>query len=235
MNRNMYIKVDKKTLKELKNALKTVFEFQDEIQINTTNNYIGITGIDKAQICLYDFKALKEAFSEWHDIKNDKIGINLKEFLVFLNNFKDAVNITISEDGTTLYDGIQKYITKNIEIEEQQLPDIKNLTWLLKAKIDFKEFLKYVNTFSNVAEAVAIENRNRKLYLKCGDSEVLIGETYSQEKIRTLASIEYLLKLKRLKDFDAEVYIGNDYPIKFVFRNNGLKFVVIIAPRMEVD
>jgi len=236
MNRFEYVTLTKKELKDFKNTLKTISALKDEVNLRLNKNFIEIKSIDYAQICYFNFKALREAFLNFDIENNNKtIGLNLKEFLPFLNNFKDTVNITISEGGTTLYDGIQKYITKNIEIEEQQLPDIKNLTWPLKAKIDFKEFLKYVNTFSNVTEAVAIENRDRKLYLKCGDSEVLIGETYSQEKIRTLASIEYLLKLKRLKDFDAEIYIGNDYPIKFVLRNSGLKFAVIIAPRIKGD
>jgi len=231
----MRIKIDKNRLKDLKTILGVVNKFREEIFIEFKNYGLRIKDNDKSMVCLFDLKIFKEQFDEWDLNQEFERAINLSNFLIFLKNFKDYVIIEQKENNLILYDDKQKYSLPFLDLDKNELPNVEGMTWILKTSINFMDLVNYINAFDSVSDYIILENKNQTLKALCEDNEGFLTKTYTAENIKSKYPIEYLIKLKTLKNFECDLYLNKNYPLKLILKKDYIKFMFILAPRVDEE
>jgi len=232
-----YVKLDKKGIKKFKEIVNTINNYVNETILSITQEELKIKFMDMLKVCLFDIIFKKSFFSEYNINKDYEIGINVKELRETLKTFKEELYINFTDTEIILISGGVEYHLNNIKICEEENTNL-DLEFKLNTKINFKDFIKHIKTFSNFTEKIILFNNENILLLTDEEykNKIVLKETFLGKKIKSAYSIDYLIKLKNLKFEKCMIYLNNDYPLKIVFcENDKYKIEFYLAPQINGD
>lgn len=221
-----------KTNKESLSVLKGISSFIEETTLIFSPDGLKVVEMDGANVCLAIVDLPKSKFSHYEVKEIEKVGLNLKDFLGFVDFFKEEFEMTTENNRVILKGGKYNFKLSQLELsdKEQKIPE---LTYDRTAK--FEELKRDLKVLSKSSESTLFKIENSKLFLIAeGDlnrTEIVASATLDltkEENVKVKFSNEYLIKIMNLGE-PKEIKLKTDHPCEIVFENCR----IILAPRCD--
>jgi len=220
---------------EFKQSINTLDKYVREAKLYFLNNTLTIKEMDPANVAmLYHKIHYKGTLTKTTSININTIHSFLKKSAMFKSE-KIRASFTIDtakREYIVLSDGFGEVIIPTIDLDkkEEKVPELKFNT---KIHITKTELNKVITLAGAVADSVKFEVKNKKFYIKAGDTLRLNKEVCNAEGNDAIAkySIEYLKK-GCVPGKELIIQFNKDYPIKIEDEKGN---IFILAPRIEGD
>ncbi|MCX6815763.1 MAG: proliferating cell nuclear antigen (pcna) [Candidatus Aenigmarchaeota archaeon] len=236
----------------LRDSIATIAEFIDETQLQIKEKGIEMVAADRAVVVVVDFAISRSVFNEYHHEQDEKIGVNLQNFLQILKRAAPEDKMLIKLDNNKFHitfegTSTRHFILPLIDTSRDETPPLD--------KLEFKTFLKVnadllssgIEDAELVTDSVVLTVRKDMLTMKAeSDSTSTQMEVPSgtdslkiidiTEPVRARYSLDYLKKIIKAKKLSSEANIAmsTDYPMKIEFDVPGkMRLGFILAPRVE--
>jgi len=238
----------------LKDSISTVGELIDEGIFKINKNGIFLTAADRAMVAVVDLKLPATIFNEFNIDKEEKIGINITNFVNILKRLKSGDNLELELKENKLHVNMKngssrKFVLPLIDISSDEIPPIDQLEFKAKAKLKSNILKNGIEDADIVSDSVIFTSgvdafglkahgdvSTSELMLKKGDKSLL--ELSSSPEVKARYPLEYLKKIFKASKIadDVRVQWSKDYPMKIDFASTdkfSLSFV--LAPRVQED
>ena len=229
----------KTNLKEFQSIISIINKISYETDYLFTPEKIKIRAIDPSGTYLGIFNISKDMFDEYNIEKEQTITLQNDLFSKLIKKVgKKEMSIEILEDRIQLSNPKEKYTLKffvgQVDNRPDPNPDCQSI-WKIKST----EFSRIINEMSNLGVICCFDGSDiLKIKMK---SNLVEGETITTaEKIKSencycyydLSFISPIIEIKEIFD-NLRLGFGNDIPFIVKGDNDYLKFVFIVAPRVE--
>lgn len=215
-------------------------EFVEEAVIKITQKGLESIACDKALVCVFSLSIPKEKFEHFEVEKEEKLGINLANFVDILKRAgKEKITLEYEEHKRlTIKINSRTFTMALLDITEEEIPPIEQLEFKSSFKIKSKILTTAINDGKLNSDTVWFETDNSTLKLH-SEGDIAHNETildkYNENLLNLKGTakaqypIDYLEKL-RLDKFSDEVLIefSEQAPCKINFLGGFL----ILAPRV---
>ncbi len=211
----------------MKNTLKIIEQFCNEVNLNFKEDGIYIRQLDLANVCMFDvFIPLKNNI-------NKKVIVNTKEFIGLI---KDNKELFIKDNFLCVKN--KKIPIIDTDFKDEKLPNVD-----LKAKIHINNMDKFKHSINKLTfESVILSCSKDSLYIEDEHEKILIEKdtfleksVYTDENKNTKYSLEYLKNFVKYLNFkNGILYFDNDILLKIACQNvNGIRLYFLLAPRVK--
>jgi len=237
----------------LRDSMSAISDLIDETFLEISKEGIKMVASDRTVVSVVDFFLSKNAFSEYVCEKEEKIGLNLLNFMQILRraNPEDKVKIVLHENKLEMIfesNTKRKFSLPLIDISKSDVPQIDKIEegFVAKMNVSTSVLSSGIEDAELIGDSVIITARKDE-FLMASDSdlssahlELKPGDQLQIKKInepvRARYSLDYLKKIIKSKKLAEKVSISmaTDYPIKISFDvPDKLRLNFILAPRVE--
>lgn len=236
----------------LVDPLSSIAEIIDEAVFKITPAGISLVAADRAMVAVADFHLSKSAFENFEVDSDQAIGLNMSNLLSVLkrSSGKDKMNLSLVNNKLNIEivdGGSRKFSVPLIDVTQEEIPQIEQLQFSVKAEIqpdvlqsgvDDAEIVSDSVTFQASADTFIMKSdgdlSSSEMEIKSGSPHLVSLQSDSEAKSKY--PIDYLKKMiKAAKIADTvTLQFGQDYPMKISFKSGdkaSLQF--ILAPRMS--
>ncbi|ABU81792.1 DNA polymerase sliding clamp [Ignicoccus hospitalis] len=209
----------------------------DEVALVAKPEGVEMKAIDPAQVVMIRIYIPADAFSEYEVEEEESLGFNIGDILKFFKRAKKGYKLELGSEAEgskirIVLEGalIKKYVIPNLEVVSEELPDLSNLDFKVKALLlasVIKEAIKDIEAVSDVMIVEAPDADN--LYLKgAGVAEAVtrvsrassaLLELEVEEPSKAAYDLTYLkhiVGITKVSD-NVEVRFGTDMPLYLKF------------------
>jgi len=116
----------------LRESISTISELIDEAELHVGSEGIEIIAADRAVVAVINFSLSKNAFKEYKCDQEQKIGINLMNFLQVLRRAQSGETLKIKLDGNKLTltlegESKRRFTLPLIDVSKEETPEISKL------------------------------------------------------------------------------------------------------------
>ena len=237
----------------LRDSISTIADLIDESELHITNDGIKIVAADRTVVVVVDFLLHKNAFSEYNLDKEEKIGINMLNFMHILRRAKPDDKVHIKLDEKKLSIVLESNTKRNfslplIDISKTDVPQLDKIEEGFNASFEINtDVLSHgIEDAELIGDSVVFTLRkddsimNSESDISSAKLEVKPGDDLKIEKInepvRARFSLDYLKKMIKAKKLASrpKISMATDYPMKLFFEiPEKMRLGFILAPRVE--
>jgi len=235
----------------LRDSIATIAELIDETELHITKEGIKMIAADRAVVAVVDFFLNREAFDEYNNDKDSKIGINLLSLLQILKRagINDTLNMKLLDDRLELVlkgESTRRFTLPLIDISKEETPPLDKLEFPTSLKIDSEILNSGIEDAELITDSIVFTISKEQFVMKAeSDSSstqlelVPGGEldiTKINDPVRARYSLDYLKKIFKARKLAEETMIAlaTDYPMRIQFNVEGkMSLSFILAPRVE--
>jgi len=235
-------------------AISTVAEIIDEGIFSLTKEGIKLLAADRALVAVVELNISKGAFETYEIEKEEKIGLNITNFLSIIKRGSKAEKLELLLEENKLkviiHDGSKRRFTVPLlDITQEEVPPISQLEYKVHAVLKPEVIKSSIEDASVIADAVtfAVE----------GDSFKVIAEgDISQSELEVKSEEEGLISLKKSENAKAkypleylkkmikaagiadvvDVHFAQDYPLRLEFKYaDKYRLAFVLAPRVAEE
>lgn len=235
----------------LKKSMEIVGDIVMEGTFVFKKDYVELIALNPNNVVMIIFRLLSTNFEKYEIEENQKISLNLENLSSVLKKCDDNSKLVLKNDnGSKLSitsEGKNKkdFELSLIEISEENLQNIPNLTFKAKINLQSQEFTKSINDLDFADNGIrfmikeknfTIEGKNNSMSGKIDFKEDVNIEMEEEQDINCLYSVDYLKKFIKAEKLTKEVDINfnSSYPLKIEYKIlDKLLLSFILAPRDE--
>ncbi|MCD6590878.1 MAG: proliferating cell nuclear antigen (pcna) [Candidatus Aenigmarchaeota archaeon] len=237
----------------LKNTVPIIAEIIDEGVFKVDSNGISLVSPDRSMIAVVDFRLLASAFDEFNVIGEERIGLNLSNFVAVIKRIgsNEKVILRKEDNSNTLEITIEGKGKRTFEIPllnvSVEKPPLDQLEFKGGVEVDANVLEEGISDADIVDDSVVFETSPElfKMWAKGDISSVQLelkkGENglhkiEADGQIRARYPLEYLKKMIKAAKLANKVHIkyATDYPMKMEFKDmDKMNISFILAPRVE--
>jgi len=236
----------------LRDSIGTVSEMIDEAEISITEAGMRIVAADRAVVVVVDFFISRNAFTDYRNEEDRKIGVNLLNLLQILRRAmpNDIMNIKLVDNKLELVligSSTRKFVLPLIDISREEAPPIDKFEFSANLRVNTEILSHGFDDADLITDSVVFTVRKDQLMLKAeSDSsstqlELQPGTEWLtiidiNEPVRARYSLDYLKKMIKIRKLfpEASISMSTDYPLKMEFESPGkMRLGFILAPRVE--
>lgn len=251
------VKMFKATLADvnlLRDAVVAIAEIIDEGIFKITKDGISFVAADRAMVAVVDFFLAASAFEKYEVDAEQKIGLNIMNFLSVVKRAGTGDKINFDLKGAKLQiliEGASKrrFLVPLLDIGDEEIPPVNQLEFKSKVRMKSAILQNGISDAEIIGDSVILETTptrfgmiaegdvsKAELELEKGN-EALI-ELSAASDIKARYSLEYLKKMAKAARLSDSVTIehGPDYPLRMAFAaGDKARISFIIAPRVTED
>ena len=236
----------------LRDAIQAINELIDEGVFKFNQKGLEFVSTDRAVIAVVAFHLSRERFKEY-ETEDEEIGLSVDDLLKFLKRGSSSERLTIEKDENAVmlvFEGRTKRSFRlpmiRIPESEQSIEKITERITEFKAEIDLPPTIiaNAIEDASLISDSVIFLVEDGKLTIRAEgttkESETVVEQgdgitIKAEEPARSRFSIEYLKKIMKGSKVGSscKLFLGNNYPMKIVFSDQGVRLGYILAPRKE--
>lgn len=236
----------------LRDSIATIAEFIDEAQLHIKEKGIELISADRAVVVVVDFLLSRAVFSEYSVDEEQKIGINLQNFLQILRRAAadDIMRVELSDSKLHItFEGssTRHFMLPLIDTGREETPPLDRLEFPAHLKVNTNVLNSGVEDAELITDSVVFTVRKDMLTMKAESDasstqlELLSGTDSLKivdmgEPVRARYSLDYLKKIVKARKLaeDVSISMGTDYPMKIEFEQPGkIRLGFVLAPRVE--
>lgn len=236
----------------LRDSISTIAEFIDEAVIHIKEKGIEIVSADRAVVVVVDFVLSRNAFVQYELDHDEKIGVNLQNFLQILRRAAadDIVSMHLDEKKFHItFEGssTRHFVLPLIDISRDETPPLDKLAFSTFFKVNTDVLSSGFDDAELITDSIVFTVRKDLLTLKA-ESDISLSQLDLHtgtdalkivdmgEPVRARYSLDYLKKIIKAKKIanEASVSLATDYPMKIEFEIPGkMRLGFVLAPRIE--
>jgi len=236
----------------LRDSIATIAEFIDETELHIKEKGIEMVAADRAVVVVVDFMLSRAVFSEYHYEQDEKIGINIQNFLQILRRAASEDKMLLKLEGNKFhitFEGASTryFVLPLIDISKEETPPLDKLDFKAMLKVNSDILSSGVDDAELITDSVVLTVRKDMLTMKAeSDASSTQMELPSGtealkivdigEPVRARYSLDYLKKIVKAKKIasEANIAMSTDYPMKIEFDVPGkMRLGFVLAPRVE--
>jgi len=230
----------------LREALKALGVLVWKVRAHFTDNGLHVRAVNAENVAMVILDVPRKSFESYSG-QNLTVGLDLDRLNESIKAFRadEIVEVAINE-SLTLKNGKITYRLPLINPKAiRRDPKIPELNLPAKIVMSVGEFKKIVKLAEEIADDVVLESDGDSFTIHAkGDLESMratLTETklieFSGGKARSMFGVYYLKSFcKAANDKDKlTIYLGTDYPAKFVLDKSDFRVEYILAPRIEAE
>jgi len=235
-------------------AISTIAEIIDEGIFELSKDGIKLLAADRALVAVVDLFISKEAFETYEIDKEQKIGINITNFLSILKRGAKAERLTLELGENKLKITIEngskrKFTVPLLELTQEEIPPIDQLEYKVHVTLTPEIIKNGIEDASIITDAVTFEVKDEtfkmlaegditqaELEIKKGEEGLI--DLKKEEDARAKYPIEYLKKMiKAAKIADVvHLHFSKDYPMRLEFKYaEKYRLSFVLAPRVSEE
>jgi len=226
----------------LKDAVSFMNTYLKEVRIKTTTEYISMSGIDPANVCMTNIVLWQPSFEEYECDNDGIIGVDLDTMAVYLKYLKGDIKLSIDKEYIVMADENITYKMRLIDPENiDDTPKEPSLNLPTTIMMAGNELLKAVQSGAKLSNEAIIKKMEGKFGVRIeGDTDEVVV-SFDRDKLTlfdgddatAVYAIEYLVALlKHFKKQDITIKFGENQPL-LITSPIGVESLkkCIIAPR----
>jgi len=238
----------------LRDAVASISEIIDEGIFKITKDGISFIAADRAMVAVVDLFIAASAFEKYEVDAENKIGLNIMNFLSVIKRAGsgDKITFDLKESKFNIFiEGASKrrFLVPLLDLGDEEIPPVNQLEFKSKVKLNSGIFQSGVNDAEIIADSVILEITptrfgmmaegdvsKAELELEKGNAALVELDAGSTMKARY--SLEYLKKIIKASKLSDSVTIehGTDYPMRIAFAaGDKARISFILAPRVTED
>ena len=238
----------------LRDAVASISEIIDEGIFKITKDGISFIAADRAMVAVVDLFIAASAFEKYEVDAENKIGLNIMNFLSVIKRAGsgDKITFDLKESKFNIFiEGASKrrFLVPLLDLGDEEIPPVNQLEFKSKVKLNSEIFQSGVNDAEIIADSVILEITptrfgmmaegdvsKAELELEKGNAALVELDAGSTMKARY--SLEYLKKIIKASKLSDSVTIehGTDYPMRIAFAaGDKARISFILAPRVTED
>jgi len=225
----MKIKFGKNNLSKI---LKGIGGLVEEVNIIANEKELSIRCMDLANVCLVIFKMPASEFANYeaNEIKDEVIGVNLRELSKYISKFKENFTMEVLDNRLIIKDEKKLFKLPLLELEnkETKIPELDFEGVKVEGSINSE-----IDNLLAIGDCIIFENKDKNFTISC--EGILVEGKIVTETIavggdqKAKYSSEYLKKIIAMGDI-TKLEFKKDYPLKITL---GKFLEIILAPRVE--
>jgi proliferating cell nuclear antigen PCNA len=236
----------------LRESMSAIAEIIDEAELNIREDGWRMLAADRAVVAVVDFWLRKEAFTNYKFERDERIGLNLINFLRVLKRAMPNDVLSISLEGNKMQlqltgDSVRTFSLPLIDVTKSELPPLDHLEFtsnfeitsdVLSSGIDdadlIADSLIFVSSSDGICFKSDSDSAGFELRLRQGSPGLKSMAVNSSARARySLDYLKRIVKARRLADM-AKIHFATEYPMKLVFEvPSKAQLTFILAPRRE--
>jgi len=235
----------------LRDAVAAIAEIIDEGVFRITEEGISFVAADRAMVAVVDFFLDASAFEKYDLDKEQKIGLNIMNFLSVIKRTGTGDKITFDLKDAKLQILIEgasrrRFLVPLLDIGDEEIPPVEQLDFKSKIHMNAAVLQSGISDAEIIADSVILEATptgfgmiaegdvsKAELELEKGNEALfkLIATGNAQARY----SLEYLKKMVKASKLSDSVTLelGQDYPLRMAFTaGNKARISFILAPRV---
>ncbi len=238
----------------LRDSVSAISEIIDEGVFKITKDGISFIAADRAMVAVVDFFLSASAFEKYEVDSEQKIGLNIMNFLSVIKRAGTGDKISFDLKDAKLQITIEgkskrRFLVPLLDIGDEEIPPIDQLEFKSKVRMSSDILQNGISDAEIIADSVILETSpthfgmiadgdvsKAELELEKGN-ETLI-ELKSASTMRARYSLEYLKKMAKAAKLSDSVTIehGTDYPLRMAFAaGDKARISFILAPRVTEE
>jgi proliferating cell nuclear antigen PCNA len=236
----------------LRDSIATIAEIIDEGVFQITQKGIGFVAADRAMVAVVDFFIAAEAFEKYELDADQKIGLNIMNFLSVIKRAGTKDKITFEMQGAKLNVLIEgaskrKFVVPLLDLGDEEIPPVDQLTFKSKAQMKSGVLKSGIDDADIIGDSVIVQITptafgmisegdvsKAELELEKGDDALM--EIHAATGVKSRYSLEYLKKMVKAAKLSDLVTVehGPDYPLRMMFAaSDKARISFILAPRVQ--
>jgi len=240
----MRLKMDQP--QSLADVITIISELVSEVKLKITEDGVGLTALDPANVSMVSFFIPKTSFSSYEP-NNEILGLSVESLKQVLKRCKVGSSLILETQDNLLKIQILDKIKRNftlslidVNAEDKELP---NLEFSSKIELDSADFVSSIEDCSIVSDACSFSVKDGKFFIEASGLNSAMSEFSSDEvnieaeNCRAKYSLEYLQKFTKGSKLSSRTIVrfANDYPLRVDYRNDKVELSFILAPRVESE
>lgn len=236
----------------LRDSIAAVSELIDEVVLDVRAGGIKMVAADKAVVVVVDFFLSKDAFKEYNYESDERIGVNLANFLQILRRASPGDKLKLRLEGNKMHivlesESVRSFTLPLIDVTREETPPLDKLDFSATFSMSGEIFSSGVDDAELVGDSIVLTVRKDRFVMKSESDasatqlEIVPGSESLKpidinEPVRARYSVDYLKKIMKARKLNEKITIsmGSDYPIKFQFNVPGrMDLGFVLAPRVE--
>ncbi len=236
----------------IRESMSSIAELIDETELVITQEGLRMIASDRAVVAVVDFFLSRDAFGEYECDKDQRIGINLINFLRILRRAlpNDVMKLKVTENKLHIQlisDSTRTFVLPIIDVSKQELPPIDKLDFTTHFEINNEILSSGVEDADLVTDSIVLnvrsdrvsvlaESDNAKSELELTPGNPGLKDLEAPNVTRARYSLDYLKKMIKAKKLSesSKVSFSTDYPMRLTMDVPGRsKLTFILAPRVE--
>lgn len=236
---------------QFKIPMSSISEVVDEATLCFDKEGITLKASDKAMVCLVDMKIPKGAFIEYSLDKDLKVGLDMPTLKNVLKRFTSKDEIVMTEDSNVFTLGVngsakRKFTVPEIDVSEQEVPDINELEFDSSGTFNTKLFIQSVEDAATITDSIRFSvNDSKSIKIESSENsrsyEVCLENIDTKSILDKGSSSTYpydflrkVLKSSKISD-DIKMEFGYNYPARITMESAGTAIAYVVAPRVIDD
>ena len=238
--------------KIFQSLIDTIGKIVDEVALVAKPEGVEMKAIDPAQVVMIRVWMPSNTFSEYEVEEEEKLGFNIGDIMKFFKRAKKGYKLELGteEGGSKLrivLEGalIKKYVIPNLEVMVEQLPDLSDLDFKVRALLLASVIKETIKDIEAVSDSIMIEapDTDTLVFKGVGTAETMTRVTTAssalielevQEPSKAaydLAYLKHIVGLTKVSD-NIELRFGTDLPLLLKFNIlTGGEVEYIVAPQ----
>jgi proliferating cell nuclear antigen len=236
----------------IRESMSSIAELIDETELAISREGIRMIASDRAVVSVVDFFMSRDAFAEYNFEKDERIGINLINFLRILRRAlpNDIMKMKVGDSKLELQlvsDSTRTFVLPIIDVSKQDLPPIDKLDFtthfeinneILSSGVEDADLITDSVVFSARSDRVVLtaESDNAKSELELTPGNPGLRDLTAPSAARARYSLDYLKKIIKAKKLceASRISFSTDYPMRISMEVPGRsQLTFILAPRVE--
>lgn len=236
----------------IRESMSAIAELIDETELAIGREGVRMIASDRAVVAVVDFFLSRDAFAEYNYENDERVGINLINFLRILRRAlpNDIMKIRIYENKFEIRligDSSRTFVLPIIDVSRQELPPIDRLDFtahfeisneILGSGVEDADLITDSIVFTARSDRVALqaESDSAKCELELTPGNSGLKSISAPSAARARYSLDYLKKIIKAKKLaeTSKISFGTDYPMRLAIEVPGRsQLTFILAPRVE--
>jgi len=238
--------------KIFQSLVEAVGKLVDEVALVARPEGVEMKAMDPAQVVMVRIWIPSDAFSEYEVEEEEKLGFNIGDILKFFKRAKKGYKLELGTESEgakirIVLEGalIKKYVIPNLDVLSEDLPDLSNLDFKVKALLlasVIKEAIKDIEALSDVV-IIEAPDPDTLVFKGAGTAETVtrvsrassaLLELEVQEPSKSAYDLTYLkhiVGVTKVSD-NVELKFGSDMPLLMKFNVlTGGEVEYVVAPQ----
>jgi proliferating cell nuclear antigen PCNA len=236
----------------LKESMSSIAEIIDEGIFKIRKDGLSFTAADRAMVAVVDFHIASAAFEKYELDSDQKMGLNMANFLSVLRRVGGSDKLTLELRDAKLQVTIEgtskrRFLVPLLDLGEEEIPPVDQLEFKSKVQIKTEALQNGLSDAEIIGDSIIFDSSpNRFGMVSEGDVskfdlELVKGDPALVELTTTVSSraryaLDYLKKMAKAAKMSDIVTLehGQDYPLRMGFAAGEkamLRF--ILAPRVQ--